>query len=85
MIQLFIEDPESGGRESLGTLSEEQLKFLVNHLEEEFEEDEAYYIDHDTVDYLHDEGAEEELIHLLEKGLATVGDGEGIEIAYERH
>lgn len=59
MIQLFIEDPESGGREPLGTLSEVQLKFLVNHLEEEFEEDEPYYIDHDTVDYLHDEGARE--------------------------
>ncbi len=85
MIQLFIEDPESGEREPLGTLSEVQLQFLVDHLEEEFEEDESYYIDHDTVDYLHDAGADEELIHVLEKGLQTVGPDEGIEIAYERH
>jgi hypothetical protein len=85
MIQLFIEDSESGEREPLGTLTEEQLRFLVDHLEEEFEEDESYYIDHDTVDYLHEAGADDGLIQLLEKGLATVGAEEGIEIAYERH
>ena len=85
MIQLFTEDPESGEREPLGTITEEQLQFLVDHLEEEFEEDQSYYIDHDTAGYLHDAGADDELVHLLEKELLTVGDEEGIEIVYERH
>ena len=85
MIQLFTEDPEAGERELLGTIAEEQLQFLVDHLEEEFKEDQSYYIDHDTVDYLHDAGADDELVHLLEKRLVTVGAEEGIEIVYERH
>jgi len=85
MIQLFTQDPETRERELLGAITEEQLQFLVDHLEEEFKEDQSYYIDHDTADYLHDAGADDELIHLLEKGLLTVGDEEGIEIAYERH
>ena len=85
MIQLFTEDSETGERELLGTITEEQLHFLVDHLEEEFEEDQSYYIDHETVDYLHETGADDGLIHLLEKGLSTVSDEEGIEIAYERH
>ncbi|MBI1744801.1 galactosyldiacylglycerol synthase [Candidatus Acetothermia bacterium] len=85
MIQLFTQDPETRERELLGAITEEQLQFLVDHLEEEFEEDKSYYIDHDTADYLQETGADDELIHLLEKGLLTVGDEEGIEIAYERH
>lgn len=79
-IQLFREHPETYESEPLGTITESQLDFLINNLEEEFEEDEEYYLSLDTIDYLKDQGADSELISLLEKALA--GNQDGVEIFY---
>jgi hypothetical protein len=80
-IQLYRQDPESLKREPLGTISEDQLDFLIENLEEEFEEDEEYFISQSTLDYLREQGADDELMALLER--AVTGTPDGAEIAYE--
>ena len=79
-IQLYKEHPETFEREILGTITENQLDFLMENLEEEFEEDEEYYLNADTVDYLKEQGADQSLIAILEKALA--GTQEGVDIGY---
>ncbi len=80
-IQLYKQHPDTRVREQLGPISESQLDFLIDHLEEEFEEDEDYFINQVTIDYLRDQGAEEELLQLLEKAIA--GSAEGTDISYQ--
>ena len=77
MIQLV--DRESGA--SIGTITEQQLQFLMDHLEEESEEDTDYYINRDTRDVLEEEGADEALMALLRRAL---GSREEMEIQYTR-
>ena len=55
-------------------------KFLVDQLEEEHDDDKDYFIDRDTLELLSDNGADPELLALLEKGLA--GDEE-MTVAWE--
>lgn len=64
----------------IGTISDAQLKFLVEQLEEEHEEDQDYFIDRDTLELLSDNGADPELLALLEKGM---GDDDEMDIAWE--
>ena len=79
-IQLYKEHPDTYKREILGTLTEKQLDFLMENLEEEFEEDEEYFLSLDTVDFLKEQGADNDLIAMLEKALA--GTQDGIDILY---
>jgi processive 1,2-diacylglycerol beta-glucosyltransferase len=79
-IHLYKEHPETYEREILGTITDSQLDFLMENLEEEFEEDEEYYLNADTVDYLKEQGADQGLIAILEKALA--GTQEGVDIGY---
>jgi RNA binding exosome subunit len=79
-IQLYKEHPDTYKREILGTLTEKQLDFLMENLEEEFEEDEEYFLNFDTVGYLKEQGADNDLIAMLEKALA--GTQDGIDIFY---
>ena len=80
VIQLYKEYPDTYKREILGTLTENQLDFLVENLEEDFEEDEEYYLIPDTLDFLKEQGADSDLIAMLEKALA--GSQDGIDIFY---
>lgn len=64
----------------IGQISDAQLKFLVDQLEEEHDEDQDYYIDRETLELLSDNGAEPELVALLEK---AIGDDEEMDIAWE--
>jgi hypothetical protein len=66
--------------DDIGTISDAQLKFLVEQLEEEHEEDEDYYIDRETLEVMADNGADPELLALLEKGM---GDDDQMDIAWE--
>jgi hypothetical protein len=66
--------------DEIGTISDKQLAFLVEQLEEEHEEDQDYFIDRDTLELLSDNGAEPELLALLEKAL---GEDESMDIAWE--
>lgn len=65
---------------SIGTISDDQLKFLVEQLEEEHDEDQDYFIDRDTLELLSDNGIDAELLAMLEKAL---GDDESMDIAWE--
>ena len=40
--------------DAIGQISDEQLKFLVEQLEEEHDDDTDYYIDRDTLELLSD-------------------------------
>lgn len=66
--------------DEIGSINAEQLKFLVAQLEEENDDDTNYFIDRDTLELLSDNGADPELLALLEKALA--GDDE-MDISWE--
>ncbi len=79
-IQLYKEHPDTYEPEAVGTITENQLDFLMDNLEEEFGEDEEYFLNADTLDYLKEQGADQGLIAVLEKALA--GTQDGIDIFY---
>lgn len=76
MPRLFFVDT----RETIGEITDEQLQFLQDQLEEEFEGDVEYYISRDTLDVLRDSGADEALMGLLEQAL---GDREDVDVGWE--
>ena len=75
MAQLV--DVATGKR--LGTLSPDQLAFLLEELEEESATDQDYYLTADTIALLEEAGADAELLGLLRSAL---GDQEGIDVAW---
>jgi processive 1,2-diacylglycerol beta-glucosyltransferase len=66
MIQLH--DKDSGAR--IGTITEAQLQFLIDQLEEETRDDQDYYINDTTLDLFEQQGADKALVALLRKALA---------------
>ena len=77
MIQLH--EKETGV--FLGHITDAQLQFLIDQLEEESTDDTDYYIDHATLDLFEDVGADAELLALLRQALGT---RDGIEIVWSR-
>jgi hypothetical protein len=76
VIQLRIKDSGT----LLGTISEEDLKFLIDNLEEEWEEDRDYYLNQTMLQTLKSKGASELLMEMLEKA----ADGGDIEVEWSR-
>lgn len=74
-----VRDKETGAR--LGSISERQLQFLIDELEEEHREDQDYYINRPTIEMFAEHGADEELLQFLRKAL---GDREEMEIEWSR-
>jgi hypothetical protein len=66
--------------DDIGMISDKQLKFLVDQLEEDHEDDTDYYINRETLEMLSDNGADAELLAMLEKAM---GDDEEMDIAWE--
>ena len=66
--------------DAIGNISDEQLKFLVDQLEEEHDEDQDYYIDRSTLEVLSDNGIDPELLAMLEK---AIGDDDEMDIAWD--
>ena len=66
--------------DTIGDISDKQLAFLVEQLEEEHDEDQDYFIDRETLDLLSDNGADPELLAMLEK---AIGDDESMDIVWE--
>ena len=64
---------------TIGTISEEELTYLIDMLEEEDSQDRDYWIDQATLDYFEDNGCDD---HLLEMLKDAIGDREGIEIVW---
>jgi len=79
-IQLYRERPDTYEREILGPLTEDQLEFLTENFEEEFDENMEYFLDLYTLEYLKDQRVDENLLALLEKALT--GYGNGVDILY---
>lgn len=72
---------EKGTDQPLGTISEEQLQFLIDQLEEEWSEDRDYAISRMLLDYFKSKGADQELVSVLESAL---GSRDEIEIVWSR-
>lgn len=64
-----------------GTITEAQLEFLIDQLEEESAEDTDYYINRATVDLLEEGGADADLLKLLRTAL---GDRQDMDIRWAR-
>jgi hypothetical protein len=67
--------------EPLGTIDDDELRFLVDELEEESSTDRDYYISADTIDMLESDGAPTSLVTLLKR---ILGSEEGIEVRWVR-
>ena len=77
MIRLH--DTDTGAR--IGSITEEELQFLIDALEEEGTGDQAYHLDADTIDMLASDGASEGLVDLLR---AALGGRDGFEVMWSR-
>jgi hypothetical protein len=77
----MIELCDKATGEYLGTIEDDELKFLIDDLEEDSPEDRDYYIDSDTIQMLEDDGAPSSLITLLRKSL---GSQDGVEVQWRR-
>ena len=65
----------------LGHITEDELKFLAKHLEEESLEDEDYAISRMMVEYMKAQKISDNLLKLLEKAL---GEAEEVEVKFTR-
>jgi hypothetical protein len=77
----MIELREKATDKYLSTIGEDELKVLIDALEEESVEDRDYYIDSDTIQMLEDDGAPSSLVALLRK---VLGSNDGIELHWRR-
>ena len=77
MIHLF--DDETGA--PVGTITEDQLQYLVDQLEEESPDDNDYYINRDTLEIFEQNGADPALLAVLRGAL---GKRDEMEIRWER-
>lgn len=77
MVKLY--DKQTGAE--VGTLTDDQFQFLVDHLEEESSDDDDYYLNRTTVDVLESEGADPALIQVLRRAL---GDREDMDLSWTR-
>jgi uncharacterized protein YggU (UPF0235/DUF167 family) len=77
MIDLY----NATANQLLGSITESDLKVLVDALEEEGVQDQDYYIDAATIDVVADGKASEHLVGLLRK---AVGAGDGVDIRWQR-
>ncbi len=65
----------------LGTVSDADIKVLIDQLEEEDLGDDDYFMDLDTVDIIESAGASQAMVKLLRD---AIGNGEGIDIRWEK-
>ena len=77
MIKLY----DKKSTRPLGTITEEQLQFLIDQLEEESSTDKEYYINRDTLDIFEGAGADPQLMSIMRSAL---GEGEEMDIRWER-
>jgi hypothetical protein len=63
----------------IGEITDEQLSFLIDMLEEEDIEDQDYWIDPMTLQYFQENDGDPGLIKLLQE---AIGESEGIEIEW---
>jgi hypothetical protein len=77
VVQLY--DKETGA--PLGAITEEQLQFLADQLEEESPDDQEYYVNEPTLDALGEAGGDPALLALLR---TAMGERHEMEIRWAR-
>ena len=77
MIDLYNNDT----KQLVGSITDAELKLLMDELEETSGEDQDYYITQDTIDMMGDGQATDHLLHLLRTAL---GKEAGVEIRWQR-
>jgi hypothetical protein len=77
MVKLY----EKGTRRYLGRISDEELQFLIDNLEEETLTDTDYYINRGTLELLKAKGMSQGLAGLIE---GAMGQKDDVEISYEK-
>jgi len=63
----------------LGEISEDELEFLIDELEEEWADDQDYFLNKPMIDLLETKGAQPALLALLR---SAVGDRDGLEFVW---
>ncbi len=66
--------------ETLGELTQAQLQFLIDQLEEESEDDQDYYINRPMLEILAEGGCDPALLEMLTRAL---GEAAGVDVAWE--
>ena len=78
-IMIQLRDKQSGS--VLDSISEDDLQFLIDNLEEESEDDVDYYLNRSTLEIFKEKGISSTLLSVLENAL---GDREDMEIEWSR-
>ena len=76
---ITLTDKETG--KTLGTITEAQLQFLIDQLEEETPTDKDYYINRTMIFFLEERGADADLVSLL---YAALGDRDEMEVEWSQ-
>jgi hypothetical protein len=74
-----IKNKDTG--DDLGKISDEELRFLQDQMEEESTEDTDYYISRAMLAVLKEQGADRELVRILTDAM---GSSDGVEIAWSQ-
>jgi hypothetical protein len=64
-----LQDKETGA--DLGTIDDEQFRFMMDQLVEESDDDQDYYINQATLELFEEEGADPELLAVLTRALGA--------------
>ena len=65
---------DSEKEEEIGVITGDQVQFLIDNLAEEGVEDQEFYIDEDTLDFLAENSCDEELLSLFAEALEGRAD-----------
>jgi hypothetical protein len=72
MVKLY----NAATNQPLGDITDDQLQFLIDQFEEEWDGDQDYYINTATIDMLSDAGADPALLALLQLALGAAGEAD---------
>ena len=72
MVKLY----NAATSQPLSDITDDQLQFLIDQFEEEWEGDQDYYINTGTSDTPKDDGADPSLLALLQRALGAAGEAD---------
>ena len=72
MVKLY----SAATNQPLGDITDDQLQFLIDQFEEEWEGDQDYYINTATIDMLEDPVADPALLALRQRALDAAGEAD---------
>jgi hypothetical protein len=72
MVKLY----NAATSQPLSDITDDQLQFLIDQFEEEWEGDQDYYINTGSRDTLKDDGADPSLLALLQRVLGAAGEAD---------